>query len=75
MQTTPGTSCPGDPEQVLSFFHNGAPIVWHSKRQATIETGTLARVCCTKCDGNDPGLRYKLRMFVYRLTVLRTSLR
>jgi hypothetical protein len=47
------------------IFMNGAPIVWHSKRQATIETSTFGSefVAAKVATETIRGLRYKLRMF------------
>ena len=46
------------------IFINGAPIVWHSKRQATIETSTFGSefVAAKVATETIRGLRYKLRM-------------
>jgi hypothetical protein len=61
-----------DPQCFLSrrssgtiFFLNGAPVVWYSNRQDTIESSTFGsefvalRIACEKNDA----LRYRLRMF------------
>jgi hypothetical protein len=47
------------------IFVNGAPIVWFSKRQATIETSTFGSefVAAKVATEVIRGLRYKLRMF------------
>ena len=46
------------------IFINGAPIVWYSKRQATIETSTFGSefVAAKVATETIRGLRYKLRM-------------
>jgi hypothetical protein len=48
----------------FNIFVNGAPIVWYSKRQATIETSTFGSEFVTVKVATETirGIRYKLRM-------------
>ena len=48
----------------IIFMLNGAPIIWHSKRQATVEASTFGSkfVALRTCVEMNDGFRYKLRM-------------